>query len=135
MTLEEMKSRTEEITQQVSEFERTELKLYAELGKKLLPELEESSEHAPLVTKLKVIGDRIASLRSECANLEEEYKKSIAERTCYACSFVSPEGARFCEECGAKLGEPPKEYCKACSTMNRPGQKFCGECGAKLEEA
>jgi uncharacterized OB-fold protein len=66
---------------------------------------------------------------------EEEAK--LASRTCPSCGEVNPEGTRFCQNCGSKLGieKPSGNVCKACGAANSPESRFCGECGAKLEPA
>ena len=133
MTLHELKTKSEETAAQITGFEHDALALYAELGQKLLLSLPEGSEYAPLADEIKNLNAKLDGLREEQSSMDREYQEKLVALTCFACDMVNPEGARFCEGCGAKLGEPPKEYCKACNTMNRPGQKFCGECGAKLE--
>ncbi len=47
---------------------------------------------------------------------------------CPQCQHENAEGARFCDECGARLSA----QCHACGTENRPGAKFCNECGISL---
>lgn len=66
---------------------------------------------------------------------EEEAK--LASRTCPSCGEVNPEGTRFCQNCGSKLGieKAAGNVCKACGAANSPESRFCGECGAKLEAA
>jgi hypothetical protein len=44
------------------------------------------------------------------------------------CNSENPEGARFCDACGAPL----QVRCASCGASNRPGAKFCNECGAAL---
>ena len=44
---------------------------------------------------------------------------------CAACGAASPEGARFCMECGAPL----EAACERCGTLLPPAAKFCPECG------
>jgi hypothetical protein len=46
---------------------------------------------------------------------------------CPACG-VETHGAKFCPECGQRLGDPA--LC-ACGAKIPPGAKFCPECGAK----
>src|SRR5260221_5690849 len=47
---------------------------------------------------------------------------------CPSCEFDSPEGKKFCGECGAPL----PQRCPNCGEDNPPQFKFCGECGASL---
>lgn len=47
---------------------------------------------------------------------------------CSACSHENAEGARFCAQCGAKLGAA----CPACGAAVAEGQKFCAGCGRPL---
>jgi class 3 adenylate cyclase/tetratricopeptide (TPR) repeat protein len=49
---------------------------------------------------------------------------------CSACHAQSPDGAKFCVECGSPLA-------RACPSCGHPaaGGKFCGECGAPLSGA
>jgi hypothetical protein len=57
---------------------------------------------------------------------------------CPDCNAEQPDGARFCNQCGAKLPAPvpialaPDWHCPACGFENQPGSKFCSECGEKL---
>jgi len=129
-----MKIKINEIGEEITALEKSEITAYAELGKKILPELEGeiASEFAPFIDRIKEIGARLNSLKTEQAALEAEYERAIESLTCFFCKTVNLEGSVFCEECGAKLGEKPREFCEACGTMNRPEQKYCGECGAKL---
>jgi class 3 adenylate cyclase/tetratricopeptide (TPR) repeat protein len=47
--------------------------------------------------------------------------------TCPQCQAPRREGARFCEECGARL-----DLCPACGHQTTAGQRFCASCGADL---
>ncbi|WP_432260178.1 adenylate/guanylate cyclase domain-containing protein [Cupriavidus sp. TMH.W2] len=47
---------------------------------------------------------------------------------CASCRFENPAGAKFCEECGAKL----VRVCPACGQEVSAGARFCSECGAPL---
>ena len=51
---------------------------------------------------------------------------------CPQCQHENREGARFCEECGAKL----QLVCPTCgSEVANPEARFCDECGARLVSA
>ena len=49
---------------------------------------------------------------------------------CSSCGFDSPDGMKFCGECGASL----QPICSSCGFKNPPGFKFCGECGVSLRK-
>lgn len=77
--------------------------------------------------------------------------------TCPQCGLVQPDGAAFCDECGAPLGNlasgsapqayapPPSQnysgatvmasVCPTCGTPILPGTQFCDNCGASLTGA
>jgi class 3 adenylate cyclase len=48
--------------------------------------------------------------------------------TCPRCQAENDTGARFCENCGARL----EAACPGCGTPVTPGKKFCRSCGAAL---
>ena len=47
---------------------------------------------------------------------------------CPACRHENPAQAKFCLECGARLGVP----CSSCGTELPPSAKFCLECGERV---
>ena len=47
---------------------------------------------------------------------------------CPRCQIENVAGARFCEDCGARL----EGACPSCGTPVTPGKKFCRSCGAAL---
>jgi class 3 adenylate cyclase/tetratricopeptide (TPR) repeat protein len=47
---------------------------------------------------------------------------------CPRCQAENDAGARFCEDCGARL----ESACPSCGTPVTPGKKFCRSCGAAL---
>jgi class 3 adenylate cyclase/tetratricopeptide (TPR) repeat protein len=48
---------------------------------------------------------------------------------CAQCSADSPEGMKFCGQCGAALASA----CPSCGAANPPEHKFCGQCGKPLD--
>jgi hypothetical protein len=72
---------------------------------------------------------------------------------CPNCGSQQPDGAAFCDECGAKLGEPAPAAippaavpaqpaptvvattCPVCGAPVTPGEPFCNNCGAALGPA
>ncbi len=70
--------------------------------------------------------------------------------TCPRCGSQQPDGATFCDQCGAALGgiapAPPvaapfpapaagPAVCPSCGAPAVPGEAFCGKCGAPLGQA
>lgn len=53
------------------------------------------------------------------------------ELVCPACGHPVKPGAKFCENCGAKLAVA----CPQCGEPLQPGAKFCSNCGAQVGEA
>jgi membrane protease subunit (stomatin/prohibitin family) len=49
---------------------------------------------------------------------------------CPNCGARNPAGAKFCNNCGQKLGGAG--FCNNCGAPLQPGSKFCGNCGAKV---
>jgi class 3 adenylate cyclase/tetratricopeptide (TPR) repeat protein len=47
---------------------------------------------------------------------------------CSQCQLVNPEGARFCNACGARI----ESVCPACGQVPPPGSRFCNTCGHSL---
>jgi class 3 adenylate cyclase/tetratricopeptide (TPR) repeat protein len=52
--------------------------------------------------------------------------------TCPRCHRTSPEGYRFCGQCGSALSV---SRCPSCATAVPEGQPFCGQCGSPLDRA
>lgn len=50
---------------------------------------------------------------------------------CPHCNYTNPDGAKFCDECGAKL----ERTCPSCGKSNPPVNKFCYECGSRLADS
>ena len=50
----------------------------------------------------------------------------MANLECSACRQRNVDSAKFCVNCGARLGV----VCSSCAAPIEPGQKFCGACGA-----
>jgi RNA polymerase subunit RPABC4/transcription elongation factor Spt4 len=133
MTREELKINIDQTAQKTNELKLFLQNVYAELGRELYPALAEG-EHTQITGKIKTTEANLLALNSEQSAMENEYRRLIETVTCFYCKTINADDAAFCEECGKKLGEKPREYCEGCGTVNNPGQKFCGECGAKLKE-
>ncbi len=81
---------------------------------------------------------KVAELeKAEADALAARKKKEAADaaRTCPQCGTMNAEGISFCQECGARLGQPKPGKCPSCGMDNPPGTRFCGECGTKIPAA
>lgn len=76
--------------------------------------------------------ESLRTAEEEKAEKERQEQEKKAAFTCPNCSTVNPEGVKFCQECGTKLGVKLKSVCPKCGTSNPPDTRFCGECGNKL---
>ena len=56
--------------------------------------------------------------------------KSEEKLVCSECGVVLQEDAKFCFNCGKKVGAGKK--CSTCATENPEDSKFCLNCGTKL---
>ena len=91
----------------------------------------------PKDSKLKLIEQNIAAADSvlneaKAAQEQAEAAKAAedAKGRCPSCGNKNPEGVKFCQECGQKLGGATKVFCTSCGAELAPGTRFCGECGA-----
>jgi len=67
----------------------------------------------------------------QTGNLMEPVTKQQGGIICKACNNVNKIGAKFCINCGEKLGGS-KKVCPDCGAEIAEGAKFCVECGRKL---
>ncbi|MDR1765859.1 MAG: zinc ribbon domain-containing protein [Lachnospiraceae bacterium] len=72
--------------------------------------------------------------QEEEANAAQSAAREAADAPwrCPSCGHQNPEGTKFCQECGTKLG---KTLCVKCGAELAPGTRFCGACGAKQDAA
>jgi membrane protease subunit (stomatin/prohibitin family) len=63
---------------------------------------------------------------------EEQPAAAAATVSCPNCGTANPAGAKFCNNCGTKLGDTTIN-CPNCGHENPAGSKFCNNCGTKLE--
>ena len=127
------------MTSEIAATEESRLSALVELGELALPELKGNAEFSDAVTKIEELNAKLSNLKESKVALEAkklQYEREERERTvlrtCFTCNRINPDGAKFCEGCGSKIGELPREYCKNCGTLNQTTLKFCGECGNKL---
>ena len=124
---------------EISDLKKQETNLYAEIGKAAIEQYGAESFGEP-AQRLQQTKDTIIAVQQKLeeaqaaeAEREKAAKEALAARTCPNCGFENPEGTKFCQECGTKLGQPKQNTCPNCGAENAPGVKFCQECGTKLQ--
>lgn len=123
---------------EVSDLKAQETELYTEIGRAAvekygLEEFGDAAARMRLVQANLVSAEaRLKEAKGEMEARENAEKEALAGRTCPQCGHENPEGTKFCQECGAKLGMQGTA-CPSCGTVNPNGIKFCQECGTRLE--
>ena len=119
----------------LEDLRREEAALLADIGKRALAE--NPGRFPQQKAELSRIRERLAAAEAElsCAQQEMQMEEQAEKReeamhTCPACGVRNPDGVKFCQECGTKLGPM---VCRVCGAELAPGTRFCGECGAKQE--
>lgn len=120
----------------INGLEEQETALYAELGKAVLArspgQFPEQEGRLKLIrANLAEAQAKLAAAQGEKAQKDKAQQMADAQFTCPSCGFRNPDGVKFCQECGAKLGV--NLQCPSCGAAITPGVRFCGECGARLE--
>ena len=123
---------------EVADLQKQESEVYAEIGRKVF-EQNGAADFPAEADRLRLIQSNIATAKGKLEQTQNEAKaaesaqqQADAARTCPSCGAVNPEGVKFCQECGTKIGAPAKTFCGECGAENPAGTKFCGSCGAKL---
>jgi len=122
----------------VNELETREQELYARIGRKLYPSIEREPQFAEIAVEVRDVERQLAMSREKLARLQREKNEKEREEqerkdalTCGNCGAVNPEGMKFCQECGNKLGSG-KLACPNCGVQQPQGTRFCGECGGRI---
>lgn len=124
---------------EVSDLKKQETEIYTEIGKKAveqygLESFGDVAERMRLIqANLAAAESKLSTAKGEMEARETAEKAARAERTCPQCGHENPEGTKFCQECGGKLGT--QNICPSCGAANAAGVKFCQECGTKLQAA
>jgi hypothetical protein len=71
-----------------------------------------------------------AAMAEEDKKLAEGNWRQTIQASCPKCGSPLATNAKFCPDCGAKLGQ---SFCSECGAQLQPGAKFCGECGNPIK--
>lgn len=123
---------------ELSGLQKQEAEILTEIGRQAY---EQNPGLWPQSDKLKLLQSNIASAQAKLNDIKAEQeakeqaeKAAKAASTCPSCGTENPEGVKFCQECGTKLGAAAKAHCTSCGAELAPGTRFCGECGARQPE-
>lgn len=118
----------------LADLQKQEEELFAEIGRQAF---EQNPGAWPQGNKIRLLQSNIAETQrmlDEAKRVQEEADaaKNAADAVgrCPSCGYKNPEGIKFCQECGGKLGA---SFCVSCGAQLAPGTRFCGECGARQE--
>jgi len=121
---------------EVNDLKQQETETYAQIGRQVLTQ--NKGQFPELEHKLKLIKTNLTEAQAKLqeAQAQKDKREEILRMeseacTCPQCGNINPEGVKFCQECGAKLGAVK---CHKCGAALAPGTRFCGECGARQEE-
>lgn len=119
---------------EVSELKQQEDAVYAEIGRAAYGQ--NPGAYPAQADKLRLIQANLAEAQAALdahaqakQEADEQAAQAAAASMCPSCGYQSPEGVKFCPECGTKLGT---SACPSCGQDNPPGTRFCGGCGHKL---
>lgn len=117
---------------ELSDLQKQESEILVKIGRQAF---EQNPNAWPQADKLRLIQSNIASAQAtlDAAKQAQEEAEAAKEAEdavgrCPSCGHRNPEGIKFCQECGGKLGA---SFCVGCGAQLQPGTRFCGECGAR----
>jgi DNA-directed RNA polymerase subunit M/transcription elongation factor TFIIS len=133
---------------EISDLKKQEETLFVEVGRQAFaanPDgYAQSDELKRIQSNIRDSEEKLEALQREAEEAQraaEEARRAKEEADaatrCPSCGSQNPEGTKFCQECGTKLGAPAEEAgsatrCPSCGNQNPEGTKFCQECGTKL---
>ena len=129
---------------EVSSLQKQEQELYAEIGRKA-EQMYGLDAFGDVANKLRLVQANLQTAKAaldttkaqqEQAKAEEDARRRAEEAAaealrCPSCGHSNPEGTKFCQECGARMGS---SACVSCGAPLQAGTRFCGECGARQPE-
>jgi membrane protease subunit (stomatin/prohibitin family) len=80
------------------------------------------------------IGNAMAGAMSNAMNQNQAQNSNQGKVPCPKCGTANLTGAKFCNDCGAKMETTSQTTpCAKCGAQLPIGSKFCNECGTKVE--
>ena len=120
---------------ELADLQKQESEILLEIGKQAY---RQNPSAWPQDAKLRLIEQNIASAEAALNEAKAAQEQADAAKAaedakgrCPECGFKNPEGIKFCQECGQKLGGGGKTFCTSCGAELTPGIRFCGECGGR----
>ena len=119
----------------LSDLQKQESDILLEIGRKAYAQ---NPSAWPQNDKLRLIQSNIAAAETELDAAKREHEDAKAAKAaedakgrCTECGAKNPDGIKFCQECGSRLGSPAKTFCTSCGCELASGTRFCGGCGAQ----
>ena len=138
MPQDDPKTQLFKLQSEVSDLKKQETELFTEIGKKAIEQygLEAFGDTANRMNliraNLAAAEQKLAEAQGIAKEKEAAEKAALAGRTCSQCGCENPEGTKFCQDCGSKLGAA--NHCPACGAENPANVKFCQQCGGKMQK-
>jgi len=121
---------------EINDLKNQEEAVYTEIGKLAWAQnpgaFPEQKNRLELIRQnLSAAEAKLNAKQQEQKAAEQAKKEAEARTSCPKCGARNPDGVKFCQECGTKLGAA-KAFCTSCGQENPPGTRFCGNCGKPL---
>lgn len=121
---------------EVGDLKTQESAVYMEIGKLAFAQNpnafpEQKNKLQLIQANLSAAEAKLNTKQQEIKAAEQAKKAAEARLSCPNCGANNPEGVKFCQECGTKLGAA-KAFCTGCGQENPPGTRFCGNCGNQM---
>lgn len=116
----------------VSDLKQQEQEIFAQIGRQALAS-QGAAAFGELADRLKLVQVNLTAAEQKVRALQATKEAKQNAFTCPSCGHENPDGTKFCQECGARLGAGAKAICKSCGAELTSGTRFCGECGARQE--
>ena len=121
---------------ELNDLQKQEADILTEIGRRAFeqnPGMWQEADKLNLIrANINSASAKLNAMKSEQEAAEQAAQKAQeaadAATRCPSCGHGNPDGVKFCQECGTKLGPA---FCGSCGAQLQPGVSFCGECGAR----